>query len=69
MKIMEKGSSALGALFHEAGLVHISSFNPDHEEYSEYWLGRLIRATRIIGTEDSGKGVWSVEKCPLYNKQ
>ena len=58
-----------GRFIHEAGLVHISSFNPDHEEYSEYWLGRLIRATRIIGTEDSGKGVWSVEKCPLYNKQ
>lgn len=58
-----------GRFIHEAGLVHISSFNPDHEEFSEYWLGRLIRATRIIGTEDSGKGVWSVEKCPLYNKQ
>lgn len=58
-----------GRFIHEAGLVHISSFNPEHEEYSAHWLGRLIRATRIIGTEDSGKGVWSVEKCPLYNEQ
>lgn len=58
-----------GKFIHEAGLIHISSFNPDHEEYSKHWLNQLIRATRIIGTEDSDKGVWSVENCPLYNKQ
>lgn len=58
-----------GRFIHEAGLVHISSFNPEHEEYSAHWLGRLIRATRIIGTEDRDKGVWSVENCPLYNER
>ena len=58
-----------GLFIHESGRVKFDSFNKNHPRYSQYYVNIFVRATRIIGTEDQGKGVTSVEKNPLYNIQ
>lgn len=58
-----------GRFIHEAGDVHENSFNPSHPDYSKYYVDRLVRATRIIGTEDKGLGVTSFRKNPYYAVQ
>lgn len=59
-----------GIFIHEAGKVHLTSFNPEHKDiYSKYYVDILVRATRIIGTEDKGMGVTSVENNPYFALQ
>ena len=58
-----------GRFIHEAGDVHVNSFNPAHAEYSAYYVERLVRACRIIGNQDKGLGITSFENNPYYNVQ
>lgn len=58
-----------GRFIHEAGDVHVNSFNPAHAEYSKYYVDRLVRAARIIGNHDKGLGITSFEKNPYFQVQ
>ena len=58
-----------GRFIHEAGDVHVTSFNPAHTEYSKYYVDRLVRAARIIGNQDKGLGITSFEKNPYFQVQ
>ncbi len=50
-----------GRFIHSAGFVHINSLLPNEEDY---YTGstRLIRAQRILGNEDKGMGIESIQK-------
>ena len=50
-----------GRFIHSAGYVHINSLLPNDEDY---YTGstRLIRAQRILGNEDRGMGIESIQK-------
>lgn len=58
-----------GLFIHEAGDVHLNSFNPAHPEYSAYYVERLVRASRIIGNQDKGMGITSFQNNPYYALQ
>lgn len=50
-----------GRFIHSAGFVHINSLLPNEEDY---YTGstRMIRAQRILGNEDKGMGIESIQK-------
>jgi cell wall-associated NlpC family hydrolase len=53
---------------HEAGNVHISSFDSSKPNYDERNTQEFISATRIIGAVGTA-GIWEIGKNPLYNEQ
>lgn len=58
-----------GRFIHEAGDVHVNSFNPEHPEYSQSYVDILVHASRIIGNEDKGLGITSYENNPYFAQQ
>ncbi|MFA7034481.1 MAG: C40 family peptidase, partial [Bacteroidales bacterium] len=54
-----------GEFIHCATSVRINSLLPEAENYYE-GSTRLIRARRILGNEDTDKGIWTVRQHPWY---
>lgn len=53
-----------GMIIHSAGVVRIN--NVTDESRPDYYKRKIIRAARIIGTQDCGKGVSSIAKGGVY---
>lgn len=51
---------------HSLGFVHISSFNPDDEEYDEYDLNRLLWAERILPYINKEEGMMTTNHNTYY---
>jgi len=53
---------------HEAGKVQVSSLDPSKPHYDSLNTREFISAVRIIGAVGT-KGIWEIEKNPLYREQ